>query len=189
MPNQVLEQISDKVSHYDRRAKETLADATRSQEYRAELVSKLYDKATREAQELLEKEAARLADNLRNARAEIRRPKLAGSKDPATLQMAYRDAQRDVKDVKTISELREAFYQAEAAGDELQAQYLAMHKAVDLGDGKTLQEFLEVRPDFERAYERYMAAAEEWNSWERESLIAGLSRFKRPSEYGLQNQA
>jgi hypothetical protein len=52
-----------------------------------------------------------------------------------------------------------------------------------------METYLDPRPEERAAYDRYVEAAENWNEWERALIFHGLSRFKRPEEWGLQNRA
>jgi hypothetical protein len=168
--------------------KETLDDASRSVEYKASRIAKIYDEETQAAQELLDTEADRLEVALRSARREINQPVLKGAKDPATLWLAYWAALDKAKKITTISDLRNALQESEMLGDDLMSKAL-MTRAVELGDGKSLETYLAPRPEEKVAYDRYVEAAENWNEWERQSIFHGLSRFKRPEEWGLQNRA
>ena len=190
MANGVLEQVGDLAARYDRRAREAAESMDYTVEAKAKTISKIYDEATQKAQELVEKEADRLEVNLRAARREINQPKLQGAKDSATLWLAYRDALKEAKAINTTSELREAYHAAELVGDDLKAQALVMTKALDLNDTKTLEDYLNSRgPEVKRDYMRYIEAVSDWNEWQRGSIFSGLSRFKKPSEYNLQNRA
>lgn len=77
--NGLPRQLDSLQASYDRRVEETLADADLSQEYKAQLVARLYDEAREKAQKLIDAERDRLEAELRATRRAVFEPDLGGT--------------------------------------------------------------------------------------------------------------
>jgi hypothetical protein len=184
----VESQIASLQDRYDRQAKTIMGDIDRSVDYRARELQRVYDETRQKAQNALDDERDRLEVELRAARREVFQPVLEGARDAATLWDSYRACIAEAKKPTSASEVREALQEAEKIGDDLMAKAL-QHRAVELGDTKSLELYLAPRPQERQKYEELIRASEEWNEFERQHLVFGLSRFRKPEEYGDQLQA
>ncbi len=182
--NGLPRQLDSLQTSYDRRVKETLADADLSQEYKAELVARLYDEAREKAQKLIDAERDRLEAELRAARRAVFEPDLGGAKDGAALRASYRERLEHAKKLTSADEVGEALEEAELTGDDLMAKAL-LYRAFALGDTESVGAYLASRPQEAANYEAFMAISEEWNEFERYCALFGPSRFCEPSEYGV----
>jgi hypothetical protein len=135
-----------------------------------------------------------------------RRVPVSGRQRGATPDVAHEVLSVEVKTRKTLPAwIQDAMKQAEACAKEGQVPVTVLHQhgqryrdslvLMRLGDleerevDEEMETYLDPRPEERAAYDRYVEAAENWNEWERALIFHGLSRFKRPEEWGLQNRA
>ena len=182
--NGLPRQLDSLQTSYDRRVKETLADADLSQEYKAQLVARLYDQAREKAQKLIDAERDRLEAELRASRRAVFEPDLGGAEDRAALLASYRERLEHAKKLTSADEVGEALEEAELTGDDQMAKAL-LYRAFALGDAESVRAYLASRPHEEANYEAFMAISEEWNEFERYCALFGSSRFREPSEHGV----
>jgi hypothetical protein len=165
-----------------------MADIDRSEQYKASEIARIYDETRQKAQNLLDEERDRLEVELRAARRGAFQPTLAGARDSATLWSAYRECLDRAKKLNSPNEVREAMSESFLLGDDLMSRAL-LFRAFSIGDSKSVKMFLDEHPEDQKNYDQFVQASEEWNQFEKSSLFFGLSRFRKPQEYGQQLQA
>lgn len=181
-------QIQELQRKYDTAVGNVMADRDSSIEYKAKLISSVYDETRTKAEKVISDERDKLEVELRSARREVFQPVLEGARDSASLWASYRECLDRAKKLTSPSEVREALNEAELVGDDLMAKALQW-RAVQLGDSKSLDLYLGPRPEEARKYERLIEASEAWNAFEKGLVFHGLSRFRQPEEITPQLQA
>lgn len=143
------------------------SDHTRTEEAKRWMLANAYmGRRTRVEQELSTM-ASRIVRNDRDdAERVIGTKGLAG--DAASLVISRRDAADRVAGVTDVDELRTLLRRATRSGDEVLARAIA-EKALENGDGTTMQQFIADRPDLDSAAERL------WNAQQARERSFGQS--------------
>lgn len=141
-------------------------DGTRSDDFKREEISRVYDdtKAT-VASELERMARAARAKSANDAASVFGTSGLSG--DPASLAISRRDAGDRVAGAKDRAELQNILERANRSGDEVLARAVA-ERAYDHQDVDTLNKFLDTRPHLNEAAQRL------WNSVDSSGLTQSM---------------
>lgn len=152
----VVEAIDRHADRVGRAFEQIRADSSRTDDYKRWALAVASHQASRGLTDELVGMAGRavLADRDDAARA-FGTHGLTG--DPASLVISRRDAGDRVAAITTGEELRELMARATRSGDEVLAR-AAAERALEMGDTKTLNKFIEDRPQLEAAVERLWKA-------------------------------
>lgn len=145
------------------------------------MIEELYQAARGEHSKLAQKVQADAWAGVERARSEAFAAPRVSNADPALVAMSYRQALAQVKETIEPRVLEETLEQATLVGDEVLAKAVLV-RGYQLEHEGLVGSYLRGRPEERKRYDKFTAAAEEYNDLEAKTWLFGQPGTPAPPE-------
>lgn len=164
--------LRDNRKKYERAVEAVNSNGDWTEEAKRRMIDELYRAARGEHARLAQKVQADAWANVERARSEAFASPRVSNADPALAAMSYRQALAQVKETIEPRVLEETLEQANLVGDEVLAKAVLV-RSYQLEHEGLVGAYMKGRPEERKRYDKFTAAAEEYNDVEEKAWLFG----------------
>ena len=171
------------VRQYDEQAKRVLEDVTLKREYQVQALEEIYNETRQAIQQQIEEEREEKANALRLARRICFEAPTESPRDKALATLMLDQHLEKLWPMDSVQEV-EQYLNRQLLIDSPVGVKAVLIKAVELQSSQMVGRILMEYPEWEEAYENFVEAIEDLNSFNRSpGAMFGAGRLRSPQEY------
>ncbi len=184
MTTTTIEQDMERIArNYRLRIEDIRADEDLTLDAKKRRMKEVYEEARTQHGKLYDQQRQELAGKVERRRKEALSPPKKYGSDPETVQLSYRDALDRVSNISESKILSEKLQQAQITGDDVLAKAI-LARGYELEDESVVGAYFEKYPDHRQTWDRFMGAAQEYNTLEEQGRMFGDQGPEKPREIG-----
>ncbi len=179
----IQEKMQTNQRRYRQRVEQIRADEDLNEHARRRHLKEAHQEARTKHGELFEAQRQQITERLEKKRKAVLGPPHISGADKASLAISYRDALDRVSSITESKVLTEKLQRAENTGDDVLARAI-LARGYELRDESVVGSYLEKYPNDLERWNRFMDAAQEYNTLDEQNRMFGDLGPEKPRELG-----